>query len=381
MSFDRKIDWVCPHTVAEEALFVASDKTTVRPLRPISSANSVRVRLNGTAFIPSEGISVPAMAQAERTGPFNIRQGVNDTLVVTVGSQAPQTIVAAPGEGLTSAQVAERLSVHLSGASVGLTPKRRLHIQTHDHGKAATLMIRSTGSTMASTLGLLTDRQWRGKQPVPGWSLISDPNTLADRPTRLIVFDEPLRGFRDYVELNYATIRQECRRCGGLGVENDWRYSTRGNVVEVRDEALLIQEVQKFIYTLKGSNPFHVWIGTEILNMVGRKISDRGLVQNFVVTDIREAFRRWQSVKRQQEDTVGQFVSDEEFPFNLLSVTLDQSQTDPTVVFVKVVVQNRSQRQIQIERGVRLPLPENLLGGSSQDGIIRQSLNNFVITG
>ena len=215
----------------------------------------------------------------------------------------------------------------------------------------------------------------------PSWSLINEPNTLLDRPVRLVVFDEPLRGFQSHVELNYITVRQECRRCGGLGVENDWRYNIEGNVVEVRDEALLIQEVQKIVYTVQGSNPFHNWYGTTILNMVGRKISNRGLIQNFIVSDIREAFRRWQSVKRQQEENVGQEVSDAEYPFNLLRVTLKPDVSDPTVVYVTAVVQNRSTQPIQIVRGVRLPLPENLLGGTVQDGVIRQSLNNFVVTG
>jgi len=36
MSYDRQIDQVCTHMVVEEALFLFSDRRTVRPLRPIA---------------------------------------------------------------------------------------------------------------------------------------------------------------------------------------------------------------------------------------------------------------------------------------------------------------------------------------------------------
>lgn len=381
MSFDRKIDFVCPHTVVEEALFLSADRMTVRPLRPIAAINSVKVRVNGVSTVPSTGVALPAEALANRKGPFNVRKSVNDTLVVKVGNDAAQTVTIAPGEALTGGQVAERLNAGLRNVIVDITSRKRVRIRTHKTGKGATLMILATGSTLAPTIGFLTNRQWRGRKPFPGWSIIKDPNSLSSRPNRFVLFDEPLKGFRDYVELDYTTIRQECRRCGGLGIENDWRYNIRGDVIEVRDEALLIQEIQKMTYTVQGSNPFHTWYGTAILNMVGRKLSNRGLIQNFIVSDIREAFRRWQSIKRQQEEVVGQEVSDAEFPFQLLSVSLTPDTSNPTILFVTAVIQNRSQEPIQIARGVTLPLPENLLGGTVQEGIIRQSLNNFVLTG
>ena len=244
-----------------------------------------------------------------------------------------------------------------------------------------TLFIKSNGSTLADTLGLPTNRGWRGQKVFPGWSLVRDPNTLADQPTRYLLFDDLFTGTQDYVELNYVTVRSECRRCHGLGVENDWRYGATGEVAQVRDEALLLQEVLKAIYTVQGSNPFHRWYGSNILNTVGRKLSSSGLVQNLIVADIHESFRRWQTVKRKQEEEVGQIVSDAEYPLRLLSVLLEQSQHDPTVVFVNSTVQNRSQQPIQIERGIKLPQPLDLLGSTAQQGVIRQSLSDFTLTG
>jgi len=195
---------------------------------------------------------------------------------------------------------------------------------------------------------------------------------LDDRPTKLIVFDEPLRSASDFVEINYTTIRQECRRCGGSGVENDYRYTkTSGEPVMVGEEALLQQELQKLFFTLAGSNPFHTWYGTDLIESVGKKLSSGGFVQNFVVSDIYTAFTRWQSIKSQQEEKVGQFVDDKEFPFRLVSVDLEQSNKDPTVVFVNMTVMNRSSQPIQLSRGLRLPLPYDLLGTTTQEAQAR----------
>lgn len=379
MSYDRKLDWSCPHFVREEALFLSADRVSVRPLRPIAAADSVQVRVNGEVVVGPTGSALPAEVISPRQGPFTVDGSTNTLIVLTNLSGTAQTVTLPSGQGFSVQQIADALATRIAGVSVSVV-KQRLVLQTRQFGKEATLML-LPGSTLAPILGLPVNRQWRGRVTVPGWSLIRDPNTLDDRPTRFLVFDEPLKGYQDFVEIDYATVRQECRRCGGLGIENDWRYNQNGEVVQVRDEALLIQEFQKIVYTIQGSNTFHAWYGTSILESIGKKLSSSGVVQQFITADIREAFRRWQSVKRQQEQAAGQFVSDAEYPFNLLQVVLTQSQKDPTVIFVNATVQNRSSKPIQIDRGVRVPLPDDLLGSTTQEGVARQSLSNFVFTG
>lgn len=380
MSFDRQLDQLCPHRVVEETLFLNDDLQTVRPLRPISAAATVEVRLDSTVVVPSIGVQQPAKVVGGKTGPFNITAGSTDQLVLSIDGGPVQTITVPPGRRLSAAQVARSLNPLVQDGVVN-SSNDRIVIQSGRVGKAAQLHIRN-GSTLASVLGLVQDRVFKGVKSVPGWSLVRDPNTLSDRPIRLIVFDQPLRGgLFDFVELNYYTVREECRRCGGLGVENDWRYGSKGNTAEVRDEALLLQEILKITYTLRGSNPFHLWYGTTLVETIGRKLSAGGLIQNLILTEINTAFSRWQSIKRQQEEDVGQFVSDREFPFQLLNVSVEQSTQDPTVIFVNATIQNRSGEPIQIERGIRLPEPADILGSSAAQGVFRQSLNNFVLTG
>jgi hypothetical protein len=379
MSYDRQIDQVCPHLVVEEALYLSSDRMTIRPLRPISSLNSVTVRLNGQIEVPSMGVALPASSMGLKEGPFTIVQGVNDIFAIAVKQGATQTVTLPAGSKIPAERVAALFNAAFQGVLFSVMGNK-LAFKTLSDGRGASVFVKST-STLAATLGIQTNREFRGQQNVPGWTLIGDPSALADRPTRLIVFDDPLRSGSCHVEIGYSTIRQECRRCGGTGVENDFRYSNDGEPVVIRDEALLLQELQKDFYTIRGTNPFHTWSGTALLETIGKKLSAGGFVQNLIVSDIYQAFNRWQSIKRQQEERAGQFVSDAEFPFRLLSVDLQQSTQDPTVVFVSITVQNRSNTPIQLERGLRIPQPTDLLGSTAQQGVIRQSLSNYVLTG
>lgn len=376
MSYDRQLDQICTHGVVEEALFFGSDRRTIVPLRPVGAAASVRVRLNGEVMVPPWGYHTPAIAKGSKRGPFTITSGVNDQLVIGMDGQSDRAITTPPGNLVREDILVRQLNTALGKSVFSVGSGRRVQLRSEHIGPDAALVIRAS-STLAGTLGLLTDRYWRGRTVCPNWSLVRNPNTLSDRPSRFLIFDSPLKGTQDYVEISYTTIRQECRRCGGLGVENDWRYGRTGEVGQVRDEALLLQECLKAVYTVQGSNIFHTWYGSHIINTIGRKLSSTGLVQNLIVTDIQESFRRWQLVKKKQEEEVGQAVSDAEYPFRLMGINLEQSQRDPTIIYVSVTVQNRSSQPIQIDRGLKLPEPLDILGSTAQQGVFRQSLSSY----
>lgn len=378
MSYDRQIDQVCPHLVVGELLPFVGDRQTVRPLRPIASSDTVVVRVNGEMTVPSFGVQAPASTVGVKEGPFTITGGVNNVFSLRVNSGSVQTATLPSSSRMPLTQMVRLLNEAITGVEFS-ADRSFLRMRSLLSGRDATIFVEPT-STLAPLVGIKTNREFRGRDISPGWTLVSDPTTLTDRPTRLVVFDEPLRGFNDYVEINYTTIRQECRRCGGLGVENDWRYGRNGSVAEVRQEALLVQELMKIMYTVKGSNPFHPWYGTTIVDQIGAKFGASGIIQNAVQTDVNSTFARWQEIKTKQETGV-QFVSDEEFPFRLVQVRLEESQKDPTVMFVNIDVQNRSQRPIQLTRGIRLPMPVDLLGSTQQQGVIRQSLRNFTLVG
>lgn len=374
MSYDRQLEQLCPHLVAEEYLLMRGDRQVATPMRPIASSNSVVIRANGVAEIPSYGVQTPAQSGGSRSGPFTITSGVNNRLKIKVGNDPWQDILISGGYRIQPDNLALTLNTRLTGLQF-YTTNNRMQLRSNLLGPSATIFIDSN-STLATALGIPVNRHFSGKKVFPGWSLVQKVNTLNDRPMRLIVFEEPLRADLNYLEVNYTTVREECRRCGGLGVENDWRYSVTGEVTQSRDEILLIQEIQKIIYTITGTNSFHTWYGTRIVDQIGEKLVVGGILQNRITSDIYTAFGRWQSIKKQQEEAAGQSVSDEEFPFQLQGVKLEQSQDDPTVLFITVTVANRSLKPIQLVRGLRLPYPNNLLGSTQQQEIVR-NLQNY----
>lgn len=379
MSYDRQLDQVCQHIVVNEPLYLSPDRQTIKPLRPIASAHKLRLRMSGEAEVPSTGVRLPPSVLGTVPGPFRIRAGFNDIFSVK-GQDGVVRQTALPSSANTSTDQLVRL-LNLAGLGVYFqNTQGRVEVLSNLTGNRATFFVTSA-TTMGATLGIPINREYRGKDVYPGWYVINAPNVLADRPMRYIVFEQPLRTSIDFCEISYATLQQECRRCGGSGVENDWRYTKTGGVIEVRDEALLIQELLKLFYTEEGSNPFHAWYGTRLIDQIGQKISIGSLVQNLIISDIYRAFGRWQSIKRQQEIAVGQDLSDREYPFRLLSVNVTQSQQDQTVFYLEVTVQNRAAESLVIERGVRVPPPADLLGSTQQQGIFRQSLSNYTLSG
>ncbi len=378
MSFDRQIDQICPHVVIDETLYVDSTRQIVRPIKPIATLDSVNLRLNGLLDIPSEGVFLPVSVQGSGIGPFNIKTGVNDTLVVKVNQGPAQTVTVPASAQMPADKLAGFLNFGLTGVQFSVVNNTYLQMTSASVGYPATVWV-DAASTVASTIGLLTNHLYRGVNVNPGWSLVLDPQSLPQLPYRMVFFDAPLKSIGDFVELSYNTVQNQCRRCGGTGVEDDWRYGFTGDTGEVRDEALLIQEIEKIMFTVRGTNPFHTWYGTTLTETVGKKLAMGNFVQNLIVTDITTTFNRWQSIKTQQQNVVRQFVSDKEFPFRLLSVQIQQSTQDPTVIYVIATVQNRSTQPIQISRGLKLPQPLDLLGSTQQQGIIRQSLQHPVL--
>jgi hypothetical protein len=378
MSYDRQLDQVCQHLVVDEPLYLDNDQRTIRPMRSIASANSVRVLFNGSFDAPSQGVYLPPTVTGTRNGPFSITTGVNDVFEVQINQGAVVRTTLTAAARVPMLQLADSLSRAIPMLQFFVSG-RKLGFRSAFTGRAASVRVLST-STFATTVGIAI-KEYRGIDRLPGWNLITPTGQIDDRPMRFIVFDNSLKSFGDYVEISYSTVQQECRRCGGIGIENDWRYGRSGEVTQVRDEALITQEMLKLFYTLQGSNPFHPWYGTMISEQIGKKILVGGVLQNLIAADITQAFGRWQTIKKQQEEKIGQFVSDAEYPFRLLDVNVTQSAQDPTVFFVAITVQNRSSNPIVLERGLRIPEPQDLLRATQQQGIFRQSLRGYVLTG
>lgn len=331
----------------EELLTVSDDRTTVTPLRPISSANSIVLRLNGETLALQEGVFTGASVVSAKEGPFNL---TGASLTLSLAGAADQVYTSPTGVGVSARRVADYLNLGLVGAQFDVSSRGRLEVRSLNKGPAATLKL---SGPLAVQLGFPPGREYRGTTICPPWSIVNDPNTLLDRPLKLIIFDEPLRTSANYVEIDYATLREECRRCGGLGREQDWRYS-RGKVVEARDEDLLLQEFTKALFTIKGSNPFAPWYGSDLERRIGGKQVSGGLVKSLITQDVHETWRNYQNIKRQYEAT-GARLTDAEYPYQLNQVSVTDHPSDPTTLYLHITISSRSLRPTPITRALKLP--------------------------
>lgn len=348
MSYDRDLKHECPHTVVDEALYLSKDRQSVVPLRPISNIQTVKLCYNRLVDVPSVGQYTPATLKGVLSGPFSCPSG---TVVVSLNDNVA-TIQVPPCQKILASDLAKLLNKQCVGFYFQ-AKQGKLQLISQLKGPSKSLTV--TGGTVSTLLGFTLQRTTFGQTILPGWTLVNDPYSLTDRPKRIIVFDEPLKGSSDFFEVSYATVAPECRRCGGQNLEDDWRYQSQGDVKTVRGTDLLAQDVLKIIFTEKGSNPFHSWYGTGIVNAIGRKMSERSLLQSTILSDLRDAFRRWQNVKTQQETVIGQAVSDGEFPSQLLVTDMYKDPNDPTILYITATVQSRSGEVVGLSRGLQLP--------------------------
>lgn len=169
-----------------------------------------------------------------------------------------------------------------------------------------------------------------------GFRLVRDP--LAN--DRVIRFDRKLRSVDDFFEVSYFTSRSNCRRCGGLGLENDIRYNGKGVVVTVADAEKLLQDVRKMIFTVRGSNLFHPWYGAGLQEYIGRKAGNIDIIKGMIHSDIITSLDRMKSIQKQQAFV--QPVTDGEALVGVTGITVEQDDADPTILRVGVTVINRA---------------------------------------
>lgn len=346
MSKDFLLKHVCPHRTKREWLSIASDYRTINTIQPPASKD-IELRWN-RYVVPKSGLEGP-VEFATDTEPFEIEKGSTDELVVNVNETGPQTLTLPPGNNVTAATIAARLEDQIDGLAVREN-ERRVEFMTYRSGDNATVFLR--GGSGHTALGLPETRLYHGTKNVPSWQVVRPPNPIDD-VERLIEFSEPLKTRDDIIEVSYFTRRQDCRRCNGLGIEDDIRFDDRGEPIFVDGIDLLVQEVEKITFTIKGSNIFHEWYGTSIVDLIGTKIASGGrVVQTQIASELGATLQRYRNVKIQQESL--QPVSNQEFPLQINRIDVQQDPFDPTVFNVEIEVRNRAQEVDRIEQRISI---------------------------
>lgn len=330
MSKDLLLRHKCPHYVVEEWLQVANDRITLRPVR-YPSNTSVKILWNRNE-VPPEGLWAPIEITSTKRGPFDITATTN-TFRFSLDGGIIQTVTLPKGRRIRSQDIAKVLN------EAGLTVSSDQEWLTIHHNGRQTATFFMEGGTGHDVLGFSSQRRYHARNIIPGWDLIKD-ETSVDPLARVIRFRDTLKSVDDIFEVSYYTIRGVCRRCLGTGVENDIRHDVQGNTILVENQNLMLQEVQKIIMTLKGSNVYHRWYGTSLTSLIGSKILGSSYLETQMVKEITDALAKYIQVKTQQSKY--QPVSKEESLRRIVGIDIEQDAVDPTTFNVSIALESQS---------------------------------------
>jgi hypothetical protein len=369
MTSDLRARNKCPHQVKGEWLSLDVSTATsygpgrvLRPLKPLSaqSAGAVRVRVGGEE-LPPGGKTRPASVTTPGRGPWRVSFGVNDRLAVGFESSDSGPVVmlqASPNPAASPASLAAEFNPQLEAASAparfSVSQDGRLVLTSSAQGPESWVVLAGTppgvaGRPLAPTLGWPLRRRYQGAVVLPGWVLVQDPlvSAGADPTRKVILFNDrldlflPEAAIRAVFEVDYPTLVGACRRCAALSNEWDHRYDGAGEPILARDTELLLQEAEKIVITVLGSNVFHPWYGTDLEKLLGRKLTaNSSYLESQVQQGVTKALNRLQSLKAQQARL--QPVTDLEYLARVAGVDVRQDPADPVFLSVRITLQNRA---------------------------------------
>lgn len=325
MSTDFQLAWDCPHISVEEVATLAEDRRTLQTRQPVNNNSIVRVLTNDEMYLSRTGTYSRAQIVSSNAAPFTLVEG-ESTMTLQAGSTT--TTVALPIQGtmrLTAERAASMLEPHLPSGVVVYAENGFLYLE---HARS----IRVTGG-LATALGFTVTTGATRKQLYPAWTIIDQTILFLGSVKNNPVF-----------KVNYSTDEEKCLRCQGIGKENDARYDILGGPVLIDDENLLYQSCLKIMLTRKGSNPFHLWYGSSIMDRIGTKFLS-GIVAA-VGEEVRLALSKLQKVQDARSKI--QQVTLKERLHKVVSVKVSQHETALTTLLVDVAVQNASGEPIDI---------------------------------
>jgi len=393
MSYDFATEKVCSHQVVlESASIDAVSKDVVRFQRP-PIGSSVVLYLNGVE-VPPGGLYSFAELTTTTYEPFRITSGKDDLIYVDTGSGPPRIVQLLIGTSVRASDLARDLGIKIPELAITAENKRVVfRSRAPARGQSfsfpdprwsdKTSSLISTARIVGgfSRIGVIPGRVVSGKKLFPSWDLTGDPQSTIETD-RIIRLSDPLPNSLPIAQLTYQTAPANCRRCFGIRIEFD--YSILNGTYETVDGAdLLLQELDKFMFTKAGSHWKWPWLGSHLVDKIGGKASSTsGTINSMISMDVSKAFSTYQNIKAQQAQNFQfQNVTDEEFPRSMDSVSVTTPPDDPTMAIVTATVSTRSFRPIELKRVVGNPNPFSVLGQDPTQVLRFASQPDFLLRG
>lgn len=366
MSFDFQLGHSCPHLTIEEEVLLGSDRMELRTRQPVASSSRIRITANDEVSIPQTGLYTRAQVTGSLSGPFRIVKN-EQTLTLSNRTQTVTSIVLPVGARVETDRLVEVIdaAVRNAGATIHVENVNGYLRVTDFSDEGLRSQMRVSGLA-AKAVGFINQVRSRGRQVYPGWGfaemeVLQTSRDLTFRyvSARFPKFNEPVRG-NPVFKVTYTTMQQQCRRCQGFAIENDYRIAASGEPLLVESEDLLNQGVLKILSTIKGSNPFHPEYGTLLLTRIGMKAVGAGVatINEDVVTAL-TIFQRLQTLQGQYQE-----VTPRERLASLISVNTTPSEVDPTVFEVDIVAANAANVPVVINTVYAAPGTAALAGSN-----------------
>lgn len=185
------------------------------------------------------------------------------------------------------------------------------------------------------------------------YSVIYDTDPQTNTRTRMISLSVKWKSPQDPFEISYLTTKEYCPKCIGLETLDDIGYDVRGELSVLRDEKLLLQNLEKWVITQLRSNIFHSFVGTGLISLIGQRVADSDFIASKVTQEITTALQKFQDLQGQYMLT-GRPLTDGETLQSLDNVVVTIDENDPTVMRAEITVTARSGKSVEFTQFLRV---------------------------
>ena len=189
--------------------------------------------------------------------------------------------------------------------------------------------------------------------PKDMYKVIYDPTTIDVSQPRMIFLSDRWQATEDFFEVNYVTARGFCPKCAGLDVIDDISFDVRGRMKEQRNENLLLQNMEKFTVTEISSNPFHGFIGTSLVSLLGNKVLDSDFLTTKIIQEINATLMKLKDMQAQYE-TTGRPVTNGEMLQSVDFVEVNFDDEDPTILRADITATARSGKSVDFSQYLKI---------------------------
>lgn len=188
-----------------------------------------------------------------------------------------------------------------------------------------------------------------------GWQIVENSDSVGVSGVgklKKILFNKEFKTTDDLIEVTYTSPRSYCKKCFGTSTLYDISFFSDGIVKSVSNLDKLEQDCLKSVLPVKGSNPFHPWVGTELQEYIGSKVSDFGGIRSSVIRDIMSALNSLRNL--QEKQAAIQKITSQEVLDEIISVDIEEDIADPTILYLNIVIESLSGKTLEVTQTIKV---------------------------